>query len=263
MNRDNEPIFSEIKPSADDIELRQRQMQARKAAAARAAAAASPPPKATVVGRAKPEGQTQTLGVAALTLVVILAVVAGFLYMQLQTVTQQLRSTQKIIQSQEENLAVLNEKLSVTGENASMSFEQLKSTVAFLDTEVRKLWDLSNKRNRPNIEKNASDIVAINKAIKDAGTSTTASIKQQQSSLDALGKRVTTAEGGLAGMAEVELRLSQQKEVLDSTEKEIAKLKGEITKLKQSGLGIEAADMKLQIEDLNIRIQRLQSAVGG
>ena len=37
MSKDNDPIMSDIKPSQEEIALRQKQLQARKAAAARSA----------------------------------------------------------------------------------------------------------------------------------------------------------------------------------------------------------------------------------
>src|SRR5690554_7237185 len=45
----------------------------------------------------------------------------------------------------------------LTGENANMSVDALKSIVKEHDSEIRKLWDLSNKRNRSDIAANRSE----------------------------------------------------------------------------------------------------------
>lgn len=260
MNRDNEPTISDIKPSADDIALRQRQLQARKAAAMRQSQAAAPKQQSKVTTPAK-----QTLAVAALGLSVVLIAVAGFLFMQLQKVQTSLLKAENIIQGQTENLAILNEKLSVTGENANLSLDALKVIVKEQDSEIRKLWDLSNKRNRPDIAKNLKSINSLTSATKslDAklnkqqqGLDTQQqALNKQNTALDTLGKRITSAEGTLASMAEVELRLAQQAEMLNG-------LEAAIKKLQQGGLGAEAAEFRLKIEDLSIRLDRLQAAVG-
>lgn len=265
MNRDNEPTISDIKPSADDIALRQRQLQARKAAAARSAAAAQGKtvrPQSAQVAAAPAK---QTLAAVALGLALLLALVAGFLFMQLQKVQGSLAKAENVIQGQAENLAVLNEKLSVTGENANLSLDALKIVVKEQDSEIRKLWDVSNKRNRSNIATNQKNITALTASTKSLesklGKQQQSLDKQQQglnkqtTALDALGKRVTSAEGTLASMAEVELRLSQQAEMLQE-------LEASIKKLQKSGLGADASEFRLKIEDLSIRLDRLQAAVG-
>lgn len=259
MNRDNEPTISDIKPSADDIALRQRQQQARKAAAARAPARPAAAQPSTAPAK-------QTLAIAALCLAVVLGGAAGFLFMQLQQLQVSLAKAENIIRGQADNLAILNEKLSVTGENASLSLDALKVVVKEQDSEIRKLWDLSNKRNRSEIAKNTANISKLQTAAKELQASAKeldgklaqqAKAQQTQTSaLDAVAKRVTTAEGTLASLAEVELRLSQQAEALHELEAAIAQLK-------KSGLGTEAAEFRLQIEDLTIRLDRLQAAMGG
>lgn len=253
MNKDNDPIMSDIKPSPDEIALRQRQLQARKAAAARSGGQGRPAQSAAVA----PVGK-QTLATAALMLAVIVGLLAGFLLMQLQAVQQSLGKAEKIIQSQAQNIEVLNERLSVTGENANMSVDALKGIVKEHDSEIRKLWHLSNQRNRPEIVANAKEITAL----KSQASKIQASVSAQQKKATALDESVSKSNARLAkvefstkSLAEVELRMSQQSESIQA-------LQASVTQLKKSGLGQDAADIQLKLEDINIRLDRMQNALG-
>src|SRR5690554_2833794 len=153
----------------------------------------------------------------------------------------------------------------LTGENANMSVDVLKSIVKEHDSEIRKLWDLSNKRNRSDIAANAKDIKAIKSSVHKAITSVDAQakkvtafdgrVKKAEQSLEGIGERLSKAEVSVRSLAEVELRIAQQSETLQT-------LQSEVAKLKKSGLGKDAADIHLKLEDINIRLDRMQNAIG-
>src|SRR5690554_5384173 len=257
MTKGNDPIIPDIKPSQEEIALRQKQMQARKAAAARSAKSMRAP-------TAAPESR-QTLAMVALIVTMVVGVLAGFLFVQLQAVQKSLGEAEEIIRSQAQNIEVLNEKLSVTGENANMSVDALKSVVQKHDSEIRKLWDLSNKRNRSEIAANGKEITTL----KTEAGKTKASISAQQKQITAFeaqmtkadeslvkqGERLAKVEFSTKSLAEIELRMSQQSESIQA-------LQSSITQLKKSGLGQDAADIQLKLEDINIRLDRMQNALG-
>ena len=249
MNKDKDPIMSDMKPSQDDIALRQRQLQARKAAAARSTAA----PKASAAVKAP--AAKQSMATIALGVAVMVAALAVFLFLQLQQVKHSLSKAEGVIQTQTENLEVLNEKLSVTGENANMSVDALKSIVKEHDSEIRKLWDVSYKTNRADIATNSKNIAAKGKEIatlKSDAEKIKSGIATQQKQQD---ERLAKVETRTKSLAEIELRLSQQSESLQM-------LQGEVSKLKKSGAGLDAAEIKLKLEDINIRLDRMQNAIG-
>ena len=62
-----------------------------------------------------------------------------------------------------EQLGSLASQLSATDEEVTQTSDQVKQTLATHDSEIRKLWDVSNKRNREWIEKNQADIASLNK----------------------------------------------------------------------------------------------------
>lgn len=53
----------------------------------------------------------------------------------------------------DERIALLEEQLSLADENNMDSMSGVSSSLQFLDKEIRKLWDLSNKRNKVDINK--------------------------------------------------------------------------------------------------------------
>lgn len=255
MDKEQEPILSDMKPSQDDIALRQKQLQARKAAAARAAAAR---PAVTVAAPAP----KQTLAVLALILALALGGLAAFLFMQLQELQQKFANAEHIIVAQSKNIDVLNDKLSVTGENANLSVDALKAILKNQDSEIRKLWDLANKTNRAKIEANGKSIAAVKSSLEKSLEKTNAAADKQQKQIAAaesatgeLKKRLARVETRTQGLDEMELRLLQQGESIQA-------LYADLERMKRGGVGADAADIRLQLEDINIRLDRMQAALG-
>ena len=58
----------------------------------------------------------------------------------------------KIISS-EDRLAIIEEQMNIADEINNDSLTDISSSIQFLDKEIRKLWDLSNKRNKTDITK--------------------------------------------------------------------------------------------------------------
>ena len=51
-----------------------------------------------------------------------------------------------------ERLLLIEDQLSIVDETNNDSLTDISSSIQFLDKEIRKLWDLSNKRNKVNIQ---------------------------------------------------------------------------------------------------------------
>ena len=62
----------------------------------------------------------------------------------------------------DERIALLEEQLSLADENNTDSMTGISASLQFLDKEVRKLWDLSNKRNKVDIKKLKENTELIN-----------------------------------------------------------------------------------------------------
>ena len=58
----------------------------------------------------------------------------------------------------ESRLSILEEQLQLADSTSTEFLSDINSQLQFLDKEIRKLWDLSNKRNKVNIEKLTQDV---------------------------------------------------------------------------------------------------------
>ena len=79
----------------------------------------------------------------------------------------------------DDRLSLIEEQINIVDETNNDSMTDITSSIQFLDKEVRKLWDLSNKRNKVNIQnlrKQTDEIQLILNTIK-------ADIKENQTNL--------------------------------------------------------------------------------
>ena len=66
-----------------------------------------------------------------------------------------------------ERISTLEERLAEKDDQISILSEELDADLKFVNKEVRKLWDLSNKRNRKNISENSNSIEGLNEIIEN------------------------------------------------------------------------------------------------
>ena len=77
------------------------------------------------------------------------------------------KSNKESLDSINERLIVIEEQINIADEINNDSLTDISASIQFLDKEVRKLWDLSNKRNKVNIIKLTETTNKINGAIKN------------------------------------------------------------------------------------------------
>lgn len=109
-------------------------------------------------------GSAQLMTVWLLLVLLVAAVGAGGWYIHQQHLTLELRSAELLQAS--ERIARLEEQLHVTGENLNKSGSELSNQMGFWETEIRKLWDVTNKRNKGWIEENRAAIAKVDKTVK-------------------------------------------------------------------------------------------------
>ena len=78
----------------------------------------------------------------------------------------------------DERLSLIEEQINIVDETNNDSMTDITSSIQFLDKEIRKLWDLSNKRNKVNIEKLTNQankiselLISLENDVKDNQTS--------------------------------------------------------------------------------------------
>ena len=65
-----------------------------------------------------------------------------------------------------ERISVLEELIAQKNQQINILSEEVDADLKFVNKEVRKLWDLSNKRNRKNISENQNSIESLNEKIE-------------------------------------------------------------------------------------------------
>ena len=150
----NDPIPS-IKPDQDDV------------ASYRSSGRSSAPKQSNFNG----------LLVFVLLLVAITMGIGGYTLFEVQNKLE--RSNELLAQGQK-NIAELDSRLAATGTDVSKTLQDLKAQVSTNFAEIDKLWAVSYRQNKPDIQKNVRSIASLK---------------------DDLGQRVTTMSGSVQKMA--------------------------------------------------------------
>ena len=74
-------------------------------------------------------------------------------------------NNQSILNTIDERISLIEEQINIVDETNNDSMTDITSSIQFLDKEIRKLWDLSNKRNKVNIEKISIQLKDLDKLI--------------------------------------------------------------------------------------------------
>ena len=82
----------------------------------------------------------------------------------------------------EARLARIEDQLSLTGQALSETENETQSQINFWESEIRKLWDVTNKRNRAWIEENQAAVKRLKSDLESQG-STVKSVAAQASDL--------------------------------------------------------------------------------
>ena len=82
-------------------------------------------------------------------------------------VTEISKSSEKANSKFESRLSILEEQLQLADSTSTEFLTDINTQLQFLDKEIRKLWDLSNKRNKVNISKLTKEIDKHSSALKE------------------------------------------------------------------------------------------------
>ena len=88
----------------------------------------------------------------------------------------------------DERLSLIEEQINVADEINNDSITDISSSIQFLDKEVRKLWDLSNKRNKVNIQK----LTKQNSEIEDLLSRLEKDIKKSENDINQIKKSINS-----------------------------------------------------------------------
>jgi chromosome segregation ATPase len=274
MSNEQEPM-PKMQASKDDIAVRQKQLQQRRVAAQRAAKARPASAEQAIAPAPK-----QTIAIVALLISLAMAGFSGFLFMQLQEANAQLKKAEGVLNGHSTNLSALNDKLSASDENSNLSVGALRILLKDNGKEIRKLWDLSNKSNKPKIAKNGKAIGSVKSSVTKVSKKVTGIDKKigtANSNINGNKKSIATLKSSLAKnqknleakMAEVKASINalpaETEKRIGNNEQSIRSIDATRKKLNGSMAEVESQfnEMKLEIEDIQIRLDRMQNAMSG
>ena len=125
--------------------------------------------------------------------VVFVLLLCGILALSLW-VSEISRSSNEINNLVESRLSILEEQLQLADSTSTEFLSDINTQLQFLDKEIRKLWDLSNKRNKVNISKLTLDLNKQSNLLKSIAATQTNDQKNIQdivSQLERLGQAAT------------------------------------------------------------------------
>ena len=82
-------------------------------------------------------------------------------------ITEISKSSEKVNSKFESRLTILEDQLQLADSTSTEFLTDINTQLQFLDKEIRKLWDLSNKRNKVNISKLTKEIDKHSSALKE------------------------------------------------------------------------------------------------
>lgn len=111
-------------------------------------------------------------------------------------------SSMKII---DERLSVIEEQINIADESNNDTVNDLSSSIQFLDKEIRKLWDLSNKRNKVNIQKLTQQTLEIEDILNNLDKSVSQNKKSLAAIRNSLEKEIENIRSSSASNNDLEM----------------------------------------------------------
>lgn len=224
-----------MKPTRD--ELAQRQTSRGKPAKGNAPKAPNPKPA--------PSSAATQGGLWSVLIVLIVCSAGGgwYLWDKVERLQASLSQSTQALASAEQALSSLQKKLENRDNTLSKSGDQMTGDIKELQSEVRKLWDLANKRNK-------TDIAALTKQI----SALKSDLKASSGTLSGMSKQVSASADQLAALKK---QLGEMQESNGILAKSTDALKKDLQQLK-SILG-SAADFDDRITSVEVAIKAIDA----
>ena len=144
--------------------------------------------------------------------IVLMAIIMGIGGYTLFEVQNKLDRSNKLLAQGQENIAELDSQLAATGTDVSKTLQDIKAQVSTNFSEIDKLWAVSYRQNKPDIQKNVRSIASLK---------------------DDLGKRVTSMSGAMQKMTtQYQTIIDELSELREGLLKDNEELITEITMLR-------------------------------
>ena len=202
-------------------------------------------------------------GAAALianAMLVVVVVALGVVAWMMLTQQGQLEASQQALSDATARVRALEERLRLTDETITESGADTSEQIAFWDSEIRKLWDMGNKRNRGWIEDNRANIQKATDALASAQSDVT-TMKGTVSRLETTVERqrdvadkVTELDMTVQRLADAQRTLADKANQADHTSRS---LKATV----EGSLEARLADLEEDIRAIDADRARVNSAI--
>ena len=153
--------------------------------------------------------------------------------------------TETKIKTNEDRLAIIEEQMNIADEVNNDSLTDISSSIQFLDKEVRKLWDLSNKRNKVNISK----LLASTAEIEASITQINESLDKYKIDLSSNTEKINELQPSLSNINDIQLTLKTIETQLILVDDSVQALNNYKKQLNQSILEIQTEISALQQQE--------------
>ena len=129
--------------------------------------------------------------------IVLMAIIMGIGgYTLFEVQNKLVRSNQLLAQGQE-NIAELDSRLAATGTDVSKTLQDLKAQLSTNFSEIDKLWAVSYRQNKPDIQKNVRSIASLKDGLGQRVTSMSGSLQQMTTQYQAILDELSGLREGL------------------------------------------------------------------
>ncbi|WP_417598608.1 hypothetical protein [Oceanospirillum sp.] len=235
------------------------------------------PGKPGGTGRSSKGGTGRSSKYVLWLVVALLVVAIGLALYQNTQLSGALKQQQASLEQATHRIQLLEDELVATGRDLSQSGSTLKKRLQDSEHEIRKLWDLSNKRNKVDIAQNKKTLDTLAKALKDLEAAQKGQLaaladekavrenkdKALQTEQQVFNGRLMAISSDLAeardSLETLQEKQSRQAAGLDDLKSGLADIKSSLGDLKQEQAGLDSEAMLNVKETLNVYGERLDA----
>ena len=248
----NDPLGDlSMKPARD--ELAQRQNTRAKPVKGKPSTPSKPAPSG---------GSASQAGLWSVLFLVIACSAGGgwYLWDKIERLQNSLQASTENLASAEQALSKLQTNLENRDNTLSKSGDQMVSDIKLLESEVRKLWDLSNKKNRPEIAELTKQLKSLQGDLKSSNNTVSALSKKVSSSTE----QQATLKKELSEMQESSAILAKSSDTLKKELQHVKSILGNASDFDDRITSLEVAIKAIDAHrsQINGRLEKLDKEVG-
>lgn len=185
--------------------------------------------------------------------VVIGGIAIAYLALQQYSLHQTIASYEERLSLADDRIVFLEQSLTQTDESVAMNetainaqFKAIKSDADLQMSEIRKLWDVTNKRNRAWIEENQAQLKSLDSSLSSV-------VKQVSSVETSIASLIASSENSNQAVGQLKTQIDQQQQQLAAAEASVQSISQQLAdvsleELEEQIVGVRFAQENLLVE---------------